>query len=235
MRGLKSILYPKTCPACKIRLEETSNELVCRKCHTQIKMNLPPFCVLCGRHLEKKNPNKNICPSCIRKKVHFDRAWSACVYEGVAKKLIHEFKYKGKSNLAKPLSQIMINFIREYSLPLDDLDLIIPIPLHKTKLREREFNQAERLSMYIAEEFKKATLPELLIRTRPTKSQTGLKDKERAKNVRDSFRVNKETLLKNKNLLLIDDVLTTGATSSEASLELKNSGAQAVFVLTLAN
>jgi len=235
LQGLKGIIYPKTCPSCKVKLNEAEEELICKKCYAQIKMNLPPFCVLCGRHLEKNNPNKNICPQCVRKKLHFDRAYSPCLYDGVTKKLIHEFKYKGRNNLAKPLSQIMINFIREYSLPVGDLDLIVPVPLYKTRLREREFNQAEVLGAHIAEEFKKEISSKILLRLRFTKTQTGLKDNERALNVAGSFAVSKNANLKNKNLLLIDDVLTTGATSSEASRALKNSGAQAVFVLTLAN
>jgi len=198
-------------------------------------MNIPPFCVVCGRHLEKKNLNKNICPGCVRKRPHFDRAFSPCVYEGVTKKLIHEFKYKGKNNLAEPLSRIMIDFIREYSLPLNYLDLIIPVPLHKTRLREREFNQAEELGTRIAAEFKKEMACGILLRHRRTKAQVELKNTERALNVAGSFSVDKNAPLKGKNLLLVDDVLTTGATSSEAALALKAAGAQAVFVLTLAN
>lgn len=235
LRGLKGIFYPKACPACKIKLSETNEELICRECYSQIKMNLPPFCVVCGRHLEKKNLAKNVCPACARKRLHFDRAWSCCVYEGVAKKLIHEFKYKGKINLAGPLSQIMINFIREYSLPIDDLDLIIPIPLAKARAREREFNQAEALGKYITDEFDKELATATLLRTRNTRSQTELKDSQRALNVSGSFSTNAKFSLKGKNLLLVDDVLTTGATSSEAALTLKKAGAGAVFVLALAN
>lgn len=234
-RGLRDIAYPKTCLACKARLSKANEALICKNCYSQIKMNLPPFCVLCGRHLEKNRLGKNICFRCIRKMVHFDRAYSPCVYEGITKKLIHEFKYKGKNNLAGPLSKIMINFIREYSLPLNYLDLIIPVPLHKTRLRQREFNQAEALGTHIAEEFKKEIASGVLSRNRQTKNQAELKESQRSLNVAGSFSVDKNTCLKGKNLLLIDDVLTTGATSSEASLALKKAGAQTVFVLTLAN
>lgn len=236
LQSLRDILYPKTCLACKSRVSAVMDEdLICKTCYSEIKINLPPFCVACGRHLERNNLNKNICPACVRNRLHFDRAFSPCVYDGVTKKLIHEFKYKGKDNLGKPLSKIMINFIKEYSLPLNYLDYIIPMPLHKTKLREREFNQAEILSMYIAREFKKDLASGVLLRHRQTKTQTELRNKERFLNVANSFSVDSRLSLKEKNLLLIDDVLTTGATSSEAALALKNAGAQTVFVLTLAN
>lgn len=213
----------------------TDEDLICKECYKEIEINLPPFCFACGRHLEKNNLNKNICPACVRNRLHFDRAFSPCVYEGVTKKLIHEFKYKGKDNLGEPLSKIMINFIKEYSLPINYLDFIIPMPLYKTRLREREFNQAEILSIHIAKEFKKDLVNDVLLRHRQTKTQTELKNKERFLNVAGSFSVNNRLNLKEKNLLLVDDVLTTGATSSEASLALKNAGAQTVFVLTLAN
>ncbi|PIP18631.1 MAG: ComF family protein [Candidatus Omnitrophica bacterium CG08_land_8_20_14_0_20_41_16] len=236
LRSLRDIIYPKTCLSCKTKISATTGEeLICRKCYSEIKRNLPPFCSSCGRHLEKNNLNKNICPACIKKRLNFDRAFSPCVYDGVIKKLIHEFKYKGKDNLGAALSKIMIDFIKEYNLPISYLDFIIPMPLHKTRLREREFNQAEILGIHIAKEFKKDLVSGALMRHRQTKTQTELKNNERFLNVADSFSITNPANLKGKNLLLIDDVLTTGATSSEAALTLKKAGAHAVFVLTLAN
>ncbi len=236
IRGLVDIAYPKACLGCKCRLDaSTTDEYVCSRCWSKIKKNVPPFCHSCGRHLEKNTLAKNICPECLRKKLHFDRAFSPCSYEGVIKNLIHEFKYKGKAHLAKPLSKIMTDFIREYSLPIDYLDLIIPMPLHKTRLREREFNQAEALGRHIAAEFNKNLAPATLIRQRQTKTQTELPPERRFMNVSKSFIAAGDVDLKNKNLLIVDDVLTTGATSSEAALTLKDAGANIVFVLTLAN
>lgn len=236
LRSLRDILYPKTCLACKTKVQTIADEeLICGKCWSEIKRNLPPFCSSCGRHLEKNNLNKNICPTCIRKRLHFDHAFSPCVYDGVVKNLIHEFKYRGKDNLGKPLSKIMADFIREYNIPISYLDFIIPMPLHKTKLREREFNQAEILSRHIAEDFKKDLVSNALLRHRQTKTQTELKNNERYLNVLNSFSTDNRVNLKGKNLLLIDDVLTTGATSSEAALALKKAGAHTVFILTLAN
>lgn len=236
LQSLMNLLYPKTCLACNLKVKAATGEsLICGKCYSEIEINLPPFCSLCGRHLEKDNLDNNICHTCTKNRLHFDRAFSPCVYNGVIKNLIHAFKYKGKDNLGKPLSEIMINFIREYSLPLDHLEFIIPIPLHKARLREREYNQAEILSMHIAEEFKKNLSNDILLRHRQTKTQTELKNTERFLNMANSFSVNNRFDIKGKNLLLVDDVLTTGATASEAALTLKNAGAKTVFVLTLAN
>ncbi|MDO8663044.1 MAG: ComF family protein [Candidatus Omnitrophota bacterium] len=236
IRRLTDIAYPKVCLACKRKLDAFNTDgYICNGCRLKIKRNLPPFCASCGRHLEKKSLNKNICPACLKKRLHFDRAFSPCLYEGVTKELIHEFKYKSKDHLGKPLSKIMIEFIKEYELPVDYLDFIIPIPLHKARLREREFNQAEILSRQIALEFKKDLITDALYRHRLTKTQTGLATDKRFANVKESFFVSQDSDLKNKNILIVDDVLTTGATSSEAALSLKDAGANIVFVLTLAN
>jgi ComF family protein len=234
--GLVEIIYPKTCLACKNKLKPVSvDELICLECWNNIARNIPPFCHSCGRRLEKSNLTKSICPGCLKKRLHFDRAFSPCRYDGVMKTLIHEFKYKGKDHLGSSLSKLMIEFIREYNLPMDYLDAIVPIPLHKTRLREREFNQAEILSRHVAREFKKDLLSGVLRRHRQTKTQTDLEPGERFLNVQGSFSVASPEAIKGKNLLIVDDVLTTGATSSEAASALKASGAKVVFVLTLAN
>ena len=236
IHGLTQILYPKVCLSCKKKLgAEAKDGFICSQCRGKIKKNLPPFCISCGRQLEKRWFAKNICPSCQKKKLHFDRAFSPCVYDGVIKDLIHEFKYNGKDYLGRSLSRLMIEFIKEYALPMDCLDLIVPVPLHKVRLREREFNQAQILSGYIAREFDKKILEGALIRNRHTKTQTELEENQRLLNVQNSFSVLRSEDIKGKNILLVDDVLTTAATSSEAAYTLKNSGANIVFVLTLAN
>lgn len=167
--------------------------------------------------------------------MHFDRAFSPFLYEDTVRTLIHEFKYKRKDYLGEILANLMIDFIAEYSLPIDYLDLIIPIPLHKTKLREREFNQAQVLSEYIGKKFNKPVINNVLTRNRLTKTQTGMNNQERFLNAKGSFSLTDNFALEGKNILLVDDVLTTGATSSEASYVLKNAGANIVFVLTLAS
>ncbi|MDI6758113.1 MAG: ComF family protein [Candidatus Omnitrophota bacterium] len=236
INALVNIVYPKKCLACKEKLKiHLQNELICAKCLKNIKKNTPPFCSSCGRHLVKTNFAKNICPSCLRGKLHFDRAFSPYTYKGSIKRLIHEFKYKGKDYLGSPLGAMMIDFINEYNLPINYIDFIIPVPLHKTKLREREFNQAQVLAEAIAKKFNKGLLTETLTRQRYTRAQADLEINERLKNVKGSFSITNPQVIKGKNLLVIDDVLTTGATSSEAAAALKEAGANIVFILTLAH
>jgi competence protein ComFC len=235
-QGLINALYPKTCPSCKAKLNaQEQDSYICSDCRARIKKNTPPFCQRCGRHIEASGLSNSICSGCLKNKLNFDRAFSPCLYEGVIKELIHQFKYKAKTDLAKPLSEIMINFIKDYGLSIEQLDFIIPMPLHKTRLREREFNQAEELSKQISLAFNIEFSNNILMRNRHTLTQTNLPIEARFKNVENSFFVRKDAHIENRNFLLVDDVLTTGSTSSEAAKALKNAGANTVFVLTLAN
>jgi ComF family protein len=236
--GLKDLIYPNCCLVCKNRIHPADQQqLICVGCWDKVEKNLPPFCASCGRHLDTQAIEKSACPSCskCRADFYFDRAFSPCAYTGIIKKLIHEFKYSGKDYLGKPLGKLMHTFIRDYQLPIEHLDFIIPIPLHRSRQREREFNQAEILSQEVAREFDKQALTHALIRVKPTKTQTELTFRERCQNVEKSFSVTKPELIKDSNLLLIDDVLTTGATSNEAAKCLKESGARKVLLLTLAS
>lgn len=235
-KGIKDLIYPNCCLACKNRIDPAKGQdLVCAQCWEKIEKNLPPFCASCGRRMDKLSMAKNICSSCLKSKFYFDRAFSPCVYTGTIKKLIHEFKYAGKDYLGQPLGELMNEFIKDYRLPIEYLDFIIPVPLHKSRMREREFNQAQVLSEQVAKEFNKKVLPDVLVRSRPTRTQTELAFEERRKNVERSFTVKDPESIKDTNLLLIDDVLTTGATSSEAAKTLKDSGARIIFVMTLAS
>ncbi len=153
-KSLINILYPKRCAVCYQSIKSDSvDELVCRQCWLKIKKNVPPFCSVCGRHLE--NPGiSGICKSCQDKKYSFNRVYSACVYEGVLKELIHQFKYSKKEYLGTTLARLLIESIQGYGLPPGEFDFVIPVPLHRRKLREREFNQTDLLAETVALEFK---------------------------------------------------------------------------------
>ncbi|MFH1191127.1 MAG: ComF family protein [Candidatus Omnitrophota bacterium] len=236
LKGLKDLIYPNCCLVCrKIIPPADQRQLICAGCWDKIEKNLPPFCAGCGRHLGPQAIEKNACPSCAEFIFYFDRAFSPCTYTKAVKKLIHEFKYSGKDYLGKDLGKLMHAFIRDYQLPIEYLDFIIPIPLHKSRQREREFNQAEILSQEVGREFDKKVLTNVLIRVKPTQTQTELTFRQRCKNVEKSFAVTRPELIKGTNLMLIDDVLTTGATSNEAARCLKEAGAKKVLLLTLAS
>ncbi len=236
LKNLINILYPAQCLICKRTTAPSNLDCsVCVNCWNRIEKNRPPCCKICGRHMGAGFASLNVCPKCRRTNYHFDRAFSPCVYQGAMKELIHLFKYKGKIYLGKPLSDILAGFIKARLLPIDMVDTIVPVPLHTRKLREREFNQAQILTKYVAEEFDKKVSFDNLYRIKDNPSQITLTDAQRWENVKGIFGLKEPSEFKNKVILLVDDVFTTGATISEAAYILKNGGANVIFALTLAN
>ncbi|MDD5045208.1 MAG: ComF family protein [Candidatus Omnitrophica bacterium] len=238
LRGLLDIIYPPSCAGCKKPLKNTHgvDAVACPACWAAIKKNRPPFCQRCGRAIDWKVSGGKVCKKCLRKELHFDRAFSACIYDGLTKELIHKFKYQGHDHLSSTLSGLLIGFIREFNLPpLEYFDLLMPIPLSQKKLREREFNQSQLLACDLSKEFGLKLCADNLLRVRDTKTQTELPDERRFLNVKDSFALSDAAAIKDKMIILIDDVLTTGATCSEAARVLKDNGARTVFALTIAS
>ncbi|MCU0666833.1 MAG: ComF family protein [Candidatus Omnitrophica bacterium] len=235
--NLVDLIYPRVCLACAKKLPASAKEetYLCGPCTNKIKRNRPPFCHCCGKHLNEKSLHKNLCVTCLKMPLYFDRAFSPYIYEDILKTLIHKFKYQRKDYLGGFLSSMLLDFIQDYDLPIAYLDLIIPIPLHKAKLREREFNQAEVLAKGISHRFNKPMDTFILTRRTNTKSQTALDHEKRFQNIRGNFALESHSSVEGKNILLVDDVLTTGATCSEAARILKEKGAGVVFVLTLAS
>jgi competence protein ComFC len=236
VKSFVDLLYPKTCQACDKPIPAVAVDgMVCFSCWAQINMNRPPFCHACGRQLTRRDISKNMCSRCVRTPVSFDRAFSACVYEGTIKTLIQNFKYKDKQFLGTPLSKLLIEFIRGFDIPIGIVDYLIPVPLHSGKLREREYNQAQILCEQVGIAFDKPVVENNLFRYRATDTQASLEPHQRFLNVRGSFAVTEKESVRGRNIMLIDDVLTTGATASEAARALKDAGANIVLVLTLAS
>ncbi len=236
LRGIKDLIYPDYCLSCGNKIISRAGQApLCPACRCRIEENTPPLCVSCGRQLTGQAPGKNLCRSCLKRNFSFDRAFSPCKYEGVVKKLIHEFKYSGKDYLGKFLGKILRDFTCAHPLPVGYIDLVIPVPLHKDRLREREFNQAHILSESVAGVFGRKTSSGILMRKKPTRTQTELGFAQRQKNIKGSFAADGSGILKGSDVLLVDDVLTTGATASEAAKTLKEAGAKKVYVLTLSS
>jgi ComF family protein len=159
----------------------------------------------------------------------FDRAYSFGFYEGPLRKLIHLFKYSGIRPLGKTLAGLLLK-----ALPDDeDFDVVMPMPLHWRRLWKRGFNQSELLASLVAKE-QHVPMGKAVKRIRATAVQAGLTNSKRRKNVAGAFRVCSRKLIAGKRILLIDDVMTTGATASACASVLKRAGARSVTLLTLA-
>lgn len=158
---------------------------------------------------------------------------AACEYEGVLKEALHLFKYKGVLSLLNTFSYLLLLFI-DKNIDMKRIDTIIPIPLYPVKLRERGFNQAYLLSLLIAKRYNIPISTGNLIKVKSTKPQSSLNRSLRLKNLKNAFSVRRPEYLKGKDILLIDDVYTTGATINEASKVLKRAGASSIKIVTLA-
>ena len=229
------LIYPKNCISCKAGIFDKENKfLICQDCFEGIEKNLPPFCAKCGRHLELDETENGICRQCKKRKFYFDSCFSVCIYDGIIKDLIHKFKYSNKTVLADAFSKLMFDFIRNFHVELDDYDIMLPVPLHSTRLREREYNQSEVLSERINKFAGIAISRNDIIRLRNTKSQITLDKEARWQNLKDAFKVVRPAVFEEKNVLIVDDLITTGATASELAKSLKQAKAKKVSVLTLA-
>lgn len=173
------------------------------------------------------------CVECRTHRFRFDGAFSAVYYEGVIKELIHQFKYGRQEFLAAPLAEILVRYVKESNLSLANIDKVVAVPLHWRKRTERGFNQAELLGRNVGRFLGIDVCIGGLQRVRNTRSQTSLPYYRREENVRDAFLVKKPAEFGEKDILLVDDVLTSGLTASECARVLKEAGARRVYVLTV--
>jgi ComF family protein len=164
-----------------------------------------------------------------------DGTVSPFLYEGVCRDLVLALKYQGRTSLVPFLADRMAEeVVRQMGLPATEADRILPVPLHPTRLRERTFNQAELLARALADRMGIPCEENLLIRCRPTQPQAELTREERSRNVRGAFDLRSGSGLRGSRLLLVDDVLTTGATAEACAALLKKAGARSVWVVTAA-
>ncbi len=230
-QALADLLFPRVCVGCGQAPEATARYF-CWDCLAHLAWIKPPFCHCCGDPIAGSSAHAFHCASCQADRPHFDLARAAARYRGVMQSALQEFKYHRATWLSHDLGQLLLAAWRVYYMPLA-LDTLCYIPLHSTKERERSYNQAELL----ARELHKTShirLQQLLIKTRPTPTQTHLTARARRANIKSSFAVTKKGAAAGRRVLLIDDVMTTGATVNECARTLKQAGAEAVYVLTVA-
>lgn len=225
-----NLLFPDDCRVCSHPITEIARYPVCSNCLREpARIETGFACAACRTPFTTPYPldEHGLCGLCRRGMNGFDRAFSFAFYEGTLRKLIHIYKYHGVETLARPLSAFLTA-----ALPQDQrIDCIVPVPMHWWRRWKRGYNQSELLARELA---RSTGLPmvKALRRSRGTPPQAGLSNRERRLNLRGAISVTKP--LQNRHVLLIDDVLTTGATASACGAVMKNAGAAQVLVLTLA-
>lgn len=228
-----SLFYPDDCRVCAAPLVRFSRAPVCDDCLRGLKpLASRAQCIRCGLPFENELPlhSTGLCGLCRRGVTEFD--WGRCfgAYEGALRRLIHLLKYDGMQPLAVPLAERLAPLLAQAG----PVDLLVPVPLHRSRRRARGFNQSELLAAEISRCFGTPMVAVLLRRTRPTETQTGLTHRQRRLNVRGAFAVVRAEAVAGKHIALIDDVVTTGATAGACARVLKRAGAERVVVLALA-
>ena len=223
-------LYPPTCLSC--RAATNAHGALCPRCWAAIRFIERPFCERLGTPFERDLGEGLISPQAMADPPAFARARAVARFEdGPARILAHRLKYSDRAELARPIGRWMA---RAGADLLADADLLAPIPLHPLRLWRRRFNQAALLAREIARQTGIRCDAGALLRVKATRSQVGLSRAQRAENVQGAFRAAEGAQLRGRKLVLIDDVLTSGATANAASRALIRAGASRVDVLVFA-
>lgn len=227
------LVYPEVCQFCQTEPAPIESGLVCGKCWTKVRFIRPPFCERCGLPFEGDITTHFNCSNCQELKLHFSSARSAVVARSVVLEAIHRFKYSRALWFENFLADLLV---REAAPVLANRgwDFIVPVPLHPLKLREREFNQAERLARYLSRHTKIPLQSRCLRRIHHTATQTLLNRGQRASNMKNAFTVTECKSLGKLRIVLVDDVFTTGATTNACAQALRRAGAAEVCVWTVA-
>jgi ComF family protein len=253
------LIFPPFCPVCQGRLGPGRRDPLCGACWEAIPRIAPPQCAVCGRPFTRAlgaplaqerrataaapgdgaaAPGDSAaadgsCGGCRSRPGAYTYARAAAPFGDVVREALHAFKFGGKRALARPLGDLLADAAR--SCPAArGADVLVPVPLHRERERERGFNQAALLAERLGRLWGVAVAPGALARTVATPPQTGLAGEARRANVRGAFAVPRPAQVTGRHILLVDDVMTTGATADACARALRRAGATEVGVLTVA-
>jgi len=228
LTSLSDLFYPRHCAGCQRALLQ--EEFLCHDCWEQLEPLQEPCCEICSYPLFCAD--SKTCSNCAERKLHFVAVVSAFHYRGLTQELLARYKYGRDQSLKPLLQQLIARALQDERLHGIDFAAVVPVPLHSLRQREREFNQVLPLAKEVARR-KKLPLRSLLKRVAATSFQAGSNREKRLQNLEGAFALHQPTSL-HGNYLLVDDVLTTGATLDECAKVLLQAGAENVWAVTLA-
>jgi ComF family protein len=227
---LNAVLPPR-CLRCGTGVDRPG--MLCAACWEQVNFLSPPMCVVCGYPFELAPAEGPVCGACMKRAPRYDRARAVMAYDDGSRDFILRFKHADRTEGAPAYAAWMA---RAGADILDDAEVIVPVPLHRWRLVKRRYNQAALLAHALGKRTGLPVLPDLLARRRNTRSQGHLSTEARWRNVRSVFRLSRggAARLAGRRVLLVDDVMTSGATVESCARVLREGGASGVDVITLA-
>lgn len=228
-----NLVYPAVCQFCREQRATYDECYICGDCREKVRVIDGAFCSRCGIPYDGAITGAFECGECKDVDLKFDAARAAVRVNAFMLDVVHRYKYGRALWLEKFLGDYLVEAAAP-ELREDHWDFIVPVPLHSVKQREREFNQAERLARYLGDATGIPVNTKVLKRITPTESQTRLSRTERAENVRKAFALRGAVDLKGARIVIVDDILTTGATTSACAGVMKKAGASAIQVWTVA-
>jgi len=223
------LVFPPLCPVCDGMLGAGRRDPLCGGCWEGFERIAQPWCRCCGAPLGIEG----LCGACRGRRPRFAYARAAVRYGDLVREAIHAFKFGGRRGLANPLGDLLAG-LGLSALPGAAPDALVPVPLHPRRARERGYDQALLLARRLERAWSVPVVADALVRAVPTQPQTDLDAAARRRNVRDAFAVRRPELIGDRHIVLVDDVLTTGATAGECARVLARAGAAAVGVVTVA-
>jgi ComF family protein len=228
LRTALDLILPPRCPSCGEIVD--GDDRFCAGCFANLYFLGAPQCAVCGDPLAHEADAAAQCGACLADQPPFKRARAALAYAGPARTVVLALKHGRRL----PLARLMARAMLRAAGPLPDNSLIIPVPSHRWRLWQRGFNQAAVIARELALQSGKPLAVDAIERTKPTASTKGMTRQQRQKNVQGAFRVARPDLVCDRIVLLVDDVMTTGATVSACAVKLNRAGARHVEVLTFA-
>ena len=226
-----SLLYPSVCTICGRSVG--AGEYLCDQCEAKTVRIVAPFCQKCSEPFEGAITSAFTCANCAHRTIYFDAAVAAYRGRGIVRQMIHEFKYGRQIHLRHLVARWLHAALDDERLCGRRFDVIVPVPLHPARQRERGFNQASVLAELLSAQTSIPAKP-VLERIRYTTTQTALDRSERMENLHNAFRLRKNADVRGLRVLLVDDVLTTGSTLNECARILKRASAFSVHAATAA-
>ncbi len=235
--GLKNLFLPAFCRKCGVRILAEENLYFCKDCWATIEMVGDPKCPHCGRPHSVRvgfdSVSNFVCSECAAQKLWVDNTYAAGIHADVLRDAIHLLKFGRRRLMAQPLAELLVKHSLS-GIDAGSYDFATAVPLHWNRRKERGYNQSELIAEYVCEKLPEVKYKALLRRVKDTPSFSRLGAGERRKWVKKAFSLIPGVKVKKKRILLIDDVVTTGATTNECARVLRRAGAERVDVLTVA-